>query len=454
MKKACSILFAAIVALATLPAAALDKPAPCRLKFVEYIESNSDKLAYIDTGYVPNANTEIEMDFALTETNSNVKFNVFGVYGQSGMRLQFSYGPDNCSFGYGEYANWDNAVTGFAYNTARHIVKYVHNDGFYFDGTKVVPRDGVTLTTWGGQWGNGTAKSLYLGSCNRNGDGVTPANIAPLRIYSCKIWDNGELVRNFLPAQTDLSAAVLYDAVRRKIHSNANVDWKGEKGKFIASTNEVTVPTAYRKASYIEANRTAYINTGYKPNGNTELEMAFAFTSLTNIKTYVFGSYGNDGGRFMMSYGPESTGCFIGYGDTYTNSFVLPYNTNRHVVKYVPGTGKGFYFDSERVDPPKTDLTTWKGTGTNLFLGQVNPNGGDVNPTNLSPIRIYSCKIWETNKTENTLTLKRDLVPKQRVFDGKNGLYDNVTGNFYAYYGNRADFTAFIPPPGMVILVR
>ena len=33
-------------------------------KFVEYIESNSDRLAYIDTGYTPNANTEIEMDFA------------------------------------------------------------------------------------------------------------------------------------------------------------------------------------------------------------------------------------------------------------------------------------------------------------------------------------------------------------------------------------------------------
>lgn len=442
-------------ALAALPAAALDKPAPSHLKFVEYIESNSDKLAYIDTGYVPNANTEIEMDFAFIQADLSEKTYVFGVYGQSGMRFQFSYGPEDCMFGFGPWSNFDNAVTGFAYNTNRHVVKYVHNDGFYFDGTKVVPKEGVDLVTWEGgtwDWNDPTGKNLYLGACNANGS--VNANIGPIRIYSCKIWDNGELVRNFLPAQTDLGAAVLYDAVRRKIHSNANVDWNGEKGKFIASINEVTVPTAYRKASYIEANRTAYINTGYVPNGNTELEMAFAFTSLTNIKTYVFGSYGNDGGRFMMSYGPESTGCFIGYGNTYTNSFVLPYNTNRHVVKYVPGTGKGFYFDSELVDPPKTDLTTWKGTGTNLFLGQVNPNGGEVNPTNLSPIRIYSCKIWETNKTENTLTLKRDLVPKQRVFDGKNGLYDNVTGNFYAYYGNRADFTAFIPPPGMIVILR
>ena len=47
----------------------------------------------------------------------------------------------------------------------------------------------------------------------------------------------------------------------------------------------------------------------------------------------------------------------------------------------------------------------------------------------------------------------RRIKPKQRVLDGKNGLYDNVTGNFYAYYGDKADFTAFIPPPGSVILI-
>ena len=435
-------------ALAALPAAALDKPAPSHLKFVEYIESNADKLAYIDTGYIPNANTEIEMDFAFIQADLSGKTYVFGEYGDGGGRFQFSYGPENCLFGFGKDPNYDNAITGFAYNTERHVVKYVTGEGFYLDGTKVVAKEGVDLITW-----DGTGRTLYLGALH--GNSLNTDLIGPIRIYSCKIWDNGTLVRNFIPAQTDLGAAVLYDAVRRKIHSNANVDWKGEKGTFIASTNEVTVPTDYRKASYIEANRTAYINTGYVPNGNTELEMAFAFTSLTNIKTYVFGSYGSSGeGRFMFSYGPADAGCFVGYGNTYTNSFVLPYNTNRHVVKYVPGTGKGFYFDSERVDPPKTDLTTWKGTGTNLFLGQVNPNGGEVNPTNLPPIRIYSCKIWETNKTENTLTLKRDLVPKQRVFDGKNGLYDNVTGNFYAYYGNRADFTAFIPPPGMIVILR
>ncbi len=145
--------------------------------------------------------------------------------------------------------------------------------------------------------------------------------------------------------------------------------------------------------------------------------------------------------------GRTSTGCFLGYGNAYTNSYRgLPYNTSRHVVKYVPGSGKGFYFDGSRVVPPNTSLTTWAGSGANLLLGGINPNGGDPNMANCAPIRIYSCKIWEGNE------LKRDLVPKQRVFDGKNGLYDNVTGNFYAYYGTGTDFTAVFPAETMVFL--
>ena len=446
------ILLPVALLATTLVVSALDTPPPYRLTFVEYIESNSDRLAYIDTGYVPNENTEIEIDFAFVPTPTNLlaKTYVFGVYGLSGMRFQFSYGPDNCLFGFGPDGNWDNAVTGFAYNTARHVVKYVHNDGFYFDGIKVVPKAGVDLITWGGTWAsNGTAKrNLYLGACNGNGS-VNANGIGPLRIYSCKIWDNGELVRNFMPAETDSLKGVLYDTVRRKIHSNANTDWRGEYGKFLAGGEEVLVPTDYRKADYIEANRTAFINTEYIPNANTELEMVFSFTSLTKVKRYVFGSYGPKDGRLQFSYGPDSTGCFLGYGSPYTNSFVgLPYNMERHVVKYVPGSGKGFYFDGERVAPPGVNLTTWSGTGANLFLGQVNPNDGKLNPTNVAPIRIYSCKIWENG------TPKRDLVPKQRLFDNKNGLYDKVTGNFYTYYGTRADFTAVLSPLETIIRLR
>ena len=93
-------------------------------------------------------------------------------------------------------------------------------------------------------------------------------------------------------------------------------------------------------------------------------------------------------------------------------------------------------------------MTTWAGTSANLFLGATNPNGGSIDTSLLAPIRIYACKIWENGEPVH------DWAPAQRKFDGKNGLYDNVTGEFCAYYGSRTDFTAFIPPPGTVVFVR
>ena len=185
---------------------------------------------------------------------------------------------------------------------------------------------------------------------------------------------------------------------------------------------------------YIESPRVAYINTGYVPNSKTELEMKFSFTTILDTKTYVFGVYGTNGGRLQFSYGPEN--CFFGHGgdNDYDNAVTgLAYNMSNHVIKYV--LGKGFYFDGTLVVAKAgIDLTKWSGTSANLFLGGHNPNGGSINTSLLAPIRIYYCKIWEDG------TLKRDLLPKQRTSDGKNGLYDTVTGNFYC--GTGGDFTA------------
>ena len=457
MKRPYSILPTILVACMFAALSAFGVLTSGNLKFVEYIESDTDghpdsdtnRLAYIDTGYIPNGNTQLEMEFSFT-TNLTRKTYVFGTYGSGGGRLQFSYGPAvaGCFLGYGNsYTNsyvlpYDNY-----YNTDRHVVKYVPGSGFYFDGTLVDPLR-TDLTTW-----SGTSTNLFLGAINPSGGKINPTNNAPIRIYSCKIWETNTtehtltLVRDFWPAYLDGADAGLYDVVQRKHYRNAN----DKGGTFIPGGNEVEVPTEYRKASYIEANRTAFINTEYVPNENTELEMKFAFIDTNLIsKTYVFGTYGDSThGRFQFSYGPEN--CLFGYGgqNNYDNAITgFAYNTERHVIKYV--CKDGFYFDGTKVVAKKAgvDLSQWYGTSTNLYLGTVNRNGDGINADYNAPIRIYSCKMWETN------VLKRDLVPKQRVFDGKNGLYDNVNGKFYAYYGVNADFTAFLPPTGFILVVR
>ena len=88
MKRYCSILPTALVAcvFAAMSAGGADMRSR-QVKFVEYIESDSDRLAYIQTTCEPHANTEIEMDFAFTRADLDLKTYVFGEYGSGGARL-------------------------------------------------------------------------------------------------------------------------------------------------------------------------------------------------------------------------------------------------------------------------------------------------------------------------------------------------------------------------------
>ena len=145
-----------------------------------------------------------------------------------------------------------------------------------------------------------TNHPVYLFGHNAGG---AAKYLSSIRLYSCKIWSQGKLVRDFIPVSlTNGTTVCLYNAVRGDFYNNAGT------GSFTAGPDV----TAYRNAAYIESDRTALINTGYVPTSKTEIEIQFSFTQLLEDKRYVFGVYGDNGGRFMFSYGPASTGCFLG----------------------------------------------------------------------------------------------------------------------------------------------
>ena len=411
---------------------------PGTIKFIDYIESSGTQ--YINTGFSPtHKNVRLEMTYRFVslpaDTDSSRKY-VFGsCQGSKNYRFQYAVGSaENCAFGFG--TEWVSNATVDSYDTnTTHTI--VCNGGvFSLDGKEVKDLSSAAFSD------PDTTAPVCLFANNNNGT-INSKYFPSMRLYSCRIWDNGLLVRDFVPALDGNSTACLYDIVGESFYSNA--------GEGVFTAGEVTreVSLSYRKADYIETECTAFIDTGYVPNGNTKLEMEFAFTKEVDTKRYVFGTYASGGGRYMFSYGPASTGCFLGYGTNFQNNVSgLTYNTERHVIKYVPEFG--FYFDGEPVTNATVNLTEWKvdkDKGKNIFLCTCNRNGGDIDTSLNAPIRIYSCKIWENNE------LKCNLVPKQRVFDGKNGLYDTVRNKFCGYYGSSTDFTAHFSS-GMLIIVR
>jgi len=424
-----AVVFSVALASAALTAGAETRILPRYTKLVEYIESSGTQ--WINTWFSPtNKNVRIEVTYRFVSlpTGTDRKY-VFGesyTIDNTNVRLQYSVGAD-CFIGFGNKHVAGVPFKSYDTDTTHTIV--CSNGVFSLDGQTLAEADlsDASLST------TDTNHPVYLFGHNVGG---TANYLSSIRLYSCKIWYQGRLVRDFLPVSlTNGTTVCLYNTVNGSFYTNSG------SGSFTAGPDV----TAYRKAAYIESDRTALINTGHTPTDKTELEIQFAFTKLLDDKRYVFGVYGDNGGRFQFSYGPTSTGCFLGYGGAYTNSVAgIPYNTAKHVMKYV--LNEGFVFDGSVVDATPTILTNWEGTGKSIYLGALNANG-NVNTNYIPPIRIYYCKIWEGGE------LVRDMVPVQRVFDGKCGLRDNVTTNFYGYYGDRADFTAHFSS-GMLIIVR
>ena len=426
-----TVVFFVASAFAALIAGAETRTLPKYTKLVEYIESSGTQ--WINTWFSPtnkNVRIEVKYRFVSLPTGTDRKY-VFGesyTIDNTNVRLQYSVGED-CFIGFGNKNVSGAAFNSYDTDTTHTIV--CSNGVFSLDGQTLAEADlsDASLST------TDTNHPVYLFGLNVGG----AANyLSSIRLYSCKIWSQGKLVRDFIPVSlTNGTTVCLYNAVRGDFYNNAGT------GSFTAGPDV----TAYRNAAYIESDRTALINTGYVPTSKTEIEIQFSFTQLLEDKRYVFGVYSDNGGRFMFSYGPASTGCFLGYGNTYTNSVAgIPYNTAKHIMKYV--RNKGFEFDGTVVDAGSVNLTKWDGTSKSLYLGALNPNGGSANVAYLPPIRIYYCKLWEDG------ALVRDWVPVQRKFDGKIGLYDKVTGNLDGYYGDRADFTAGNPPRGLAVFVR
>ena len=174
---------------------------------LEYIESTGTQ--YIDTGYVPNPYTQVEMDFdasvsgkwVLGSRTSYTDSGSFGIYLNSDTQYWARIGGNTDS---NDYKLNVTSVLG------RHKI-YVTSlvlmqDDFY-------KLDFVSNNSLG-------SKSLYIGAMNDNGS--TDSRIFIGKIYSFKIFEQNEMIRNFVPCKRNSDNAIgLYDEVNDVFYTNS-----------------------------------------------------------------------------------------------------------------------------------------------------------------------------------------------------------------------------------------
>lgn len=175
---------------------------------LEYIESTGTQ--YIDTGFKHNQNTRVVMDAQFTNLSSTagVQWLFDGRASDgSGCKGVFYDHRDNLNKVSCDYAAVSNRYRFADLNAS---------DRLHIDYNKnVVTINGHVKTYSAVSFQSNYSMALF--ALNNNG---TVESYGSSRIYSCKIYDNDFLVRNFIPCKNAQDAVGLYDLVTETFYAN------------------------------------------------------------------------------------------------------------------------------------------------------------------------------------------------------------------------------------------
>ena len=399
---------------------------------LEYIESTGTQV--IDTGFVYNNNTRVIWDVQLTATLPLSDYQGFGVgFVQNNTeRLGFSFEASNQKillFKAKAVTNPDTRLQTINVDNNRHIIEINSpNNKGYVDGVEYTFDSSVGTTD------NVTNATLPLFCWYSNIDGIKQySHYSEAKLYSVKIYDNGTLVRDFVPAKRNSDGVVgLYDTVNNVFYTNSGT------GSFFAgpAVNDPVVVApcgSYTELEYIESSGTQIIDTGFVYDNNTrviwDMQMTTQLPLSANNNSGV-GYVNTDYERLGLSFNNSTLNLYKAYS---TGNTVLPtINTdnNRHVIEINSPVNKAYVDGIEYT--------------FNSAVGNINNNHnltlplfawlGNTGYREYFTGRMYSVKIYDNG------TLARNMVPA-RNSDGVVGLCDTVNDKFYTNAGT-GTFTA------------
>ena len=176
----------------------------------------------------------------------------------------------------------------------------------------------------------------------------------------------------------------------------------------------MSLPSGYKQLEYIQSSGTQYINTGFKPNQSTkiELDVLSAEGTSSNIP-YIFGTQDRSNNYFVATW-------VLGYGNGMVTTGINLYDGEFHVVKVENGA---LYKDGSII--AQRTVSSFS-IGVPIFLFAVNSSRQSMG---YGACKLRSCKIYDNG------TLVRDFIPCKNA-SGVIGLWDDVNSTFYQNAGS------------------
>lgn len=386
----------------------------------------------VDTGYHVSGQTAIVADFQMTDATKQQAL-VWGAGNEMWSRLYISGSlvwSWSCMNRTGsQVAPYDNVATGRAVDCDRVVATV---DGFH--NVVKLEKNGGVWYEYTGSWDNlphseTNTTTLKIGSrFKANDQGAW--NYAKMKLYSFKVYEAGELVRDYIPATRD-GVVGLYDRKNGGfVYDTRNPAGTGDHALVAGGT----LPACEGTDAYVESNGTSAMNARMLAYADVRVEVDFAFQDKVTQQQRVFGAdnrpsfYINSNNRFAFA---------TGAGGTITETTMAP-DTLRHTVVVDYPNHKMQVFTGP------TQNLSWDITHKDLevpapfaIFGNMNAKLNEYDDgfkfRHQAKVRIYSAKFYRAGE------LVYDYRPC--VKGGVAGFKDAVSGDFI--FGENADaFTA------------
>ena len=197
---------------------------PSGYKRLEYIEAEGN--SWFDTGFTPNQDTRIVLDFAATTLNVTTGVKSNSLVGSRKNTTSQAFALNITTEGYYRFGyNNSSPTTTVAGDTNRHTAD-MNKNVLSLDGTVIYTATYGTFSGYG---------SVYIGQIHATINNYYKGYVV---IWGGQIYDNGVLVRDYIPCETNTGDIGLWDDLNSVFGGSSGPD------PFIAGPEVETDPMA------------------------------------------------------------------------------------------------------------------------------------------------------------------------------------------------------------------
>lgn len=398
----------------------------------------TDGTQYIDTGFIADENSKIEIGFNILDTGTSVKA-IFGSRKWNGSTISQAF----------YLYKTNSAIVQVGWGSQSKNITLGNSSELQSPVRLIIDKGSVTIVTTSNTYTETftsetfeTPTSLIIGTCRTGTQGTELDNRpASVDVRYCRLWDNGTLVLDYKPALNNKMQPCLYDSLGKSFAYAKKI-----------SDDTATYDLTYKRwnkfdVDYIESSGTQYINTGYAFEDDFSYEIEYK--GLNNGECLLGGRTSSV--RTAILYRAmatqvdgQTTVPIAGLNATQTPFKLGVLSDTKHTIKVAIANNKGnIWVDDTQIYTNQSFTGTYiSGKTTAIFADHFGDQTGASEYQEYATSQLYALKFWQGTN------LVRDFKPT--VWHNGNTtavacLYDEVYNKMYTNAGT-GSFKAYVAP--------